>query len=154
MWSTKATWVATFHDDYQRVESSPPYPSVGLPRETSTGIRGCPPHYPSVHSLSTVGCHTTQRPLKLLSFWDPINHVCASTKSMLYQHGPTDAVLNWHRQLLPPSKLQTWKQTTHQPSHPLFSTSPSCPAQSHIKSTTIYSNSQLNPWEPIGDKKP
>jgi hypothetical protein len=31
--------------------------------------------------------------------------------------------------------------------------SPSCLAQSYIKPTTIYPNSQLNPCEPIGDKK-
>jgi hypothetical protein len=37
-----------FHDDYQRVELGLPYPSVGLPRDTSPGIRGWPLHYPNV----------------------------------------------------------------------------------------------------------
>jgi hypothetical protein len=34
-----------------------------------------------------------------------------------------------------------------------FSLSPSCPARSQIKASIIYSNSQINPCEPIGDKK-
>jgi hypothetical protein len=46
--ATNATRVATVHDDYQRVESGPPYPSAGLPRDTSSGICGWPPHYPNV----------------------------------------------------------------------------------------------------------
>jgi hypothetical protein len=59
--------VATIHDNYQRAEPGPPYPSASLPHDTSMGIRGCPPHYASVHPLSTVGCHPTQQPSKLLS---------------------------------------------------------------------------------------
>jgi hypothetical protein len=47
-WATQAPRVATIHDDYQRVKSGPPYPSAGLPRDTSLGIRGWPPHYPNV----------------------------------------------------------------------------------------------------------
>jgi hypothetical protein len=38
---------ATVHDDYQRVESGPPYPSAGLPCDTSMGTCGWPPHYPN-----------------------------------------------------------------------------------------------------------
>jgi hypothetical protein len=37
----KAPQVATVHDDYQRVEPDPPYPSAGLPHDTSMGIHGC-----------------------------------------------------------------------------------------------------------------
>jgi hypothetical protein len=79
MCATKAQRVATVHDDYQRVELGPPYPSADLPHDTTAGIHGWPPHYPSVHSLSTVGCHPTQQPSKLLNLWDLINPVCAST---------------------------------------------------------------------------
>jgi hypothetical protein len=78
-WVTKAPRMIIVHDDYQRVEPGSAYPSAGLPRDISTGIRGWPPHYPSVHPLSTVGCRPTQRPSKLLSLRDPINLVCAST---------------------------------------------------------------------------
>jgi hypothetical protein len=31
MWATEAPRVATVHDDYQRVEPGPPYPSAHLP---------------------------------------------------------------------------------------------------------------------------
>jgi hypothetical protein len=75
----KTPRVATMHGDYQRVESVLPYPSAGLPRDTVMGIRGWPPQYPIVHSLRMVGCHPTQRLSKLLSLWDPINHIYAST---------------------------------------------------------------------------
>jgi hypothetical protein len=71
-WVTQTPWVATVHDDYQRVKPGPPYPSACLPRDTSTGIRGWPPHYPNVHPLSMVGCRPTLRSLKLLSLWDTI----------------------------------------------------------------------------------
>jgi hypothetical protein len=77
--SLKTPRVATVHDDYQRVESGPPYPSEGLPCDTSTGIHGCPPHYPSIHLLSMVGCRPTQQPSKLLSLRDSIYLICAST---------------------------------------------------------------------------
>jgi hypothetical protein len=75
----KASRVATVHDNYQRVEPGPLYPSVGIPCDTSMGICGWPPHYLTIHPLSIVGCHPTQRPLKLLSLQDLINLVCAST---------------------------------------------------------------------------
>jgi hypothetical protein len=42
----KTPRVATIHDDYQRVESGPPYPSARLPHDTSTGIHRWPMHYP------------------------------------------------------------------------------------------------------------
>jgi hypothetical protein len=47
-WATQAPWVATVHDDYQRVEPGPPYPSAGLPRDTLSGIYEWLPHYPKV----------------------------------------------------------------------------------------------------------
>jgi hypothetical protein len=56
----KTLRVTTIHDDYQGVEPSAPHPSVGLPRDTSTGIRGWPPHYPSLYLLGMVGCRSTQ----------------------------------------------------------------------------------------------
>jgi hypothetical protein len=75
----KTPRVAIVHDDFQGVEPGAPYPSAGLPCDTTTGISGWPPHYPIVHSLGMVGCHPTQRLSTLLSLQDPINHVCAST---------------------------------------------------------------------------
>jgi hypothetical protein len=39
---------------------------------TSTGFRGWPTHYPSVHPLSKIGYHPTQQSLKLLSLRNPI----------------------------------------------------------------------------------
>jgi hypothetical protein len=32
MWARRAPWVATIHDDYQRVKPGPPYPSARLQR--------------------------------------------------------------------------------------------------------------------------
>jgi hypothetical protein len=76
----KATWVATFHDDYQRVESGPPYPSVIFHAKTSMGSPWVAQTLSQCHLWSTVGCHPTQWPSKLLSFWDPINLIWASTQ--------------------------------------------------------------------------
>jgi hypothetical protein len=56
-----------------------PRPSAVFHTITSTGIRGWPAHYPIVHSWSKVRYRPTRRPSKLLSLWDPINLVCAST---------------------------------------------------------------------------
>jgi hypothetical protein len=53
-------------------------PSVRLPRDTSTGIRGWPIHYPDLHPGGMVRYHPTRRPSNVLSLWDPINLVCAS----------------------------------------------------------------------------
>jgi hypothetical protein len=47
-WATQAPRVTTVHDDNQRVEPDPSYPSAGLPRDTSSGIRGWLPHYSNV----------------------------------------------------------------------------------------------------------
>jgi hypothetical protein len=52
-------------------------------------------------TVGEVMYHPTRWPSKLLSLWDPINHLCASTISMLVTHGPIDAVLNQHRWWLP-----------------------------------------------------
>jgi hypothetical protein len=51
-WATKASRVTTVHNDYQRVEPGPPYPSAIF------------------HAYALVGCHPTQRPSKLLSLWE------------------------------------------------------------------------------------
>jgi hypothetical protein len=58
--------VATVH------EPGPPYSRAGPPHDTSTSIRGWPPHYTIVHPLSMVGCRPTQQLSNLLSLWDPI----------------------------------------------------------------------------------
>jgi hypothetical protein len=83
-WTTTTPWATIVHDDYQRVESGPYYPSAGLPHDTLTGIRGWPPHYPFYHPLSMVGCHPTLRPLKLQSLRDPINPICAVHNQILF----------------------------------------------------------------------
>jgi hypothetical protein len=40
------------HD--QGDDQGPPHPSAHLPRDTATGIRGWPMHYPDVHPLGMV----------------------------------------------------------------------------------------------------
>jgi hypothetical protein len=70
------------------------------------------PHTILCASCRYVGYHPTRRPAKLLSLWNPINPICASTKSMVVPQGSTDAVPNRHRQGLPPSKLRIWKHMT------------------------------------------
>jgi hypothetical protein len=84
MWATKATRVATFHDGYQRVEPGPPYPSVIIHTKTTTGSPWVARTLSKCHSWSTVGCHPTQRPSKLLSLRDPIILVCASIQLNAY----------------------------------------------------------------------
>jgi hypothetical protein len=104
-WTTKVTRVAIFHDDYKRVESGPLYPSAVFHAKTSIGSPWVARTLSQYYSWSTVGCRPTQRPSKLLSFWDPINLVCASTKSILFT-GARRSVLNQHMWGLPPSKLR------------------------------------------------
>jgi hypothetical protein len=84
MWATKATRVATFHDDYQRVELGRPYPSAVFHVKTSMGSPWVAQTLSQYHPWSTVGCRPTQRPSMLLSLWDPINPVCASTQFNAY----------------------------------------------------------------------
>jgi hypothetical protein len=79
-WATKVTRVATFHDDYQRVEPGPPYPSAIFHVKASTGSPWVARILSQCHPWSTVGCHPTQWSSKLLSLWDLINPVCASTQ--------------------------------------------------------------------------
>jgi hypothetical protein len=80
MWAMKATRVATFHDDYQRVEPSPPCPSAVFHAKTSTGSSWVAQTLFQCYPWSTVGCRPTQQPSMLLSLWYPINPVCASTQ--------------------------------------------------------------------------
>jgi hypothetical protein len=80
MWTTKASRVVTFHDDYQRVELGPPYPSVIFHVKASSDSPWVAQTLSQCHLWSTVGCHLTQRSSKLLSLWYPINPVCASTQ--------------------------------------------------------------------------
>jgi hypothetical protein len=48
--------VAIVHDDYQRVEPGPPYPSARLPRDTTLrAIRARPMHYPLYHPRGMIG---------------------------------------------------------------------------------------------------
>jgi hypothetical protein len=44
----KATRVATFHDDYQRVDPGPPYPSAVFHAKPRRVVREWPEHYPNV----------------------------------------------------------------------------------------------------------
>jgi hypothetical protein len=58
--SPKTSRVAIVHNDDQRVEPGPPYPSARLPRDTTIGtIRGWPMHYPFYHPRDMVGYHPT-----------------------------------------------------------------------------------------------
>jgi hypothetical protein len=77
-WTMKASRVATFRDDYQRVEPGSPYPSVIFHAKTSSGSLWVAWTLSQCHPWSTVGCHPTQRPLKLLSLRDSINPICTS----------------------------------------------------------------------------
>jgi hypothetical protein len=90
------------------------------------------PHTILCASCRYVGYHPTRRPAKLLSLWNPINPICASTKSMVVPQGSTDAVPNRHRQGLPPSKLRIWKHMTLTLSIQYSPLSPNSPARSHI----------------------
>jgi hypothetical protein len=110
-WITKATRVTTFPDDYQRVKLGLPYPSAVFHAKTSMGSPWVARILSQCHPWSTVGCHRTQRLSKLKGLWDPINPVCASTKSILFT-GAKRSVLNQHRRGLPPLMLWIRKQTT------------------------------------------
>jgi hypothetical protein len=79
-WTTKASRVTTFRDNYQRVKSGPPYPSIVFHTKTSLGSPWVARTLSQCHLWSTVGCHPTQRPSKLLSLWNPIKPICASTQ--------------------------------------------------------------------------
>jgi hypothetical protein len=124
--ATKPPWVATVHDAIKESGRVLPHPSACLPLNTSTGIRGWPMHYPDVHPGGMVGYHPTWGPIELLSLQNPINPVCTSTQSNLLTKVKR-LILNRLRWGIPPSELQTWKQSTHRPSHPIFSTFPKLP---------------------------
>jgi hypothetical protein len=130
-WATKATWMAIFGDDYQRVEPDPLYPSAVFHVKTSTGSPWVPQTLSQCHPRSTVGYHPTQRLSKLLSLRDPINLVCTST-SILFTRARR-SVLNRHKRVLPPSELRIWKHTTLNLPVRYSPLSPSCPVRSHIK---------------------
>jgi hypothetical protein len=95
-WAMKATRVATFCDDYQRVESGPPYSNVIFHVKTSTGSPWVAQTLSQCHSWSTVRCHLTQWPSTLLSLWGPINPICASTQLNAYcnRAQPTWSLIN------------------------------------------------------------
>jgi hypothetical protein len=86
-WATKATRVTTFHNDYQKIEPGPPYPSVNFHAKTSIGSLWVAWILSQCHPWSTVECHPTQRPSNLLSLWDPIKYAPIHN-SMLVATGP------------------------------------------------------------------
>jgi hypothetical protein len=72
----KTPRVATIHNDDQRVKPGPPYPSGRLPCDTTLGaIHGWPMRYPFYHLRGMVGYRPTQRSMKLVSLWDPVNPI-------------------------------------------------------------------------------
>jgi hypothetical protein len=122
--ATKATRVATFHIDYQRVERDAPYPSAVFHVKTSPGSPWVARTLSQCHLWSTVGCCRTQRPSKLLSLWDPINFVCISTQlnACWNRAQPTRSLINTARgyHLRAPNLTSDHSQ----PSHSVFSTFP------------------------------
>jgi hypothetical protein len=131
MWAMKAPWVAMVHDDYQRIKLDPPYPSVGLPRDTAMSIRECPPHYPIVHPLNMVGCRPTQWLSKQLCLQDPITQYAPvhnqSCSPGLVDRSSIGIGGGYHLWM----SEQENRPLSSFPSSPL---SPSCPALSHIES--------------------
>jgi hypothetical protein len=62
-WATKATWVATFRDDYQRVGTGSYLTLVSSStRKPHRVVCGWPEHYPFYHLWSEVRYHPTQLP--------------------------------------------------------------------------------------------
>jgi hypothetical protein len=62
-WAMKATRVATFHDDYQRVRTKSYLTPVPSSRwKPHRVVRGWPEHYLFYHPWSEVRYHPTQRP--------------------------------------------------------------------------------------------
>jgi hypothetical protein len=108
-------------------------------------VREWPKHYLNVHPWSEVRYHPIQRPSKLLSLWDPINHVCSST-SILFT-GAKRLVLNRHRRGLSHFKHENISLSVL----PIrYSTlSPSCLIRSHIKPYPIANINHIEPvsWE-------
>jgi hypothetical protein len=67
----KTPRVATVHNDYQRVEPGPPYPSASLSRDTSTGIRGWPPTLSQDTSVKYGGVLSNSIIVKATKFLGP-----------------------------------------------------------------------------------
>jgi hypothetical protein len=99
MWSRRAPWVATVHDDYQRVEPGPPYPSAFFHTYASADT----PWLAQTLSHCTpvkygVGCHPTQWLSKLLSFWDPKkSRMCQYIIKACSFGWPTQLSVAYHR---------------------------------------------------------
>jgi hypothetical protein len=93
--------VATFHIDYQRVESAPPYPSVIFHAKTSPGSPCVAEHYPNVIRKYS-GVSSNSAAVKATNFVGPHkSHMLQYTTQCLLQHGTTDMVLNQHKRGLP-----------------------------------------------------
>jgi hypothetical protein len=112
-----------FHDEYQRVEPGPPYPSAALPRDTSLGIRGWHPHYHSVTQEVQWDVVQLNDCRSYYVYRIPINLICISTQLNLVHQG----------QMIGPQLTQAGAttirasnmKTNHsQPSHPIFPTLP------------------------------
>jgi hypothetical protein len=73
---------------------------------------------------------------------------------MLITQGLTNVVLNRHRQRLPPQSSE--HDNNPLPDLPIryYPQPPNCPDRSHIKPSTIHSNSQIILYEPKRDKSP
>jgi hypothetical protein len=121
-WATKAIRVTTFRDDYQRIEPDPPYPSAVFHTKTSTRSPWVTRILPQCHLWSTMGRRPNQRPSTLLSLWDPINPVCASTQlnACCNMAQPTWSLIDTRRGYhLRSSEYENRSLSTF---HPVFST--------------------------------
>jgi hypothetical protein len=129
MWAMKATRVATFRDDYQRVRAGSYLTLVpSSTRKAHQVVRGVARTLSSVKRGKVSSNSATT---KLLSFQGHYCPYASVHNSKLVAGGTTDVVLNWHRRGLPPSELRiSCGPLSLLPIQysPLF---PSCPAQSH-----------------------
>jgi hypothetical protein len=70
-WATKTTRVTTFHEDYQRVELGPPYPSAIFHMKTSTGSPWVAETLSQCHPWSTMGVSSNSGIIEATKFAGP-----------------------------------------------------------------------------------
>jgi hypothetical protein len=111
------TWPKTRAGSYLALVSS----STCMPQRIH---RGWPEHCPIIHPWSEVRYHPTHRHMKLLSLGIPYAPYAPVHFKCLFNRAQPTRVL-----------IDISDQTTHPPSHPIFSISPNCPAQFPIMAT-------------------
>jgi hypothetical protein len=121
-WVTQAPWVVTVHDDYQRVESGPPYHSAGFLHDTSMDIRGWP-HTIPMSPVKYNGVLSNSASVEATKFTGPHkSHMCQYIINLIHRGQTIGPQLTQTRATT--FRVLNIKIDHSHPFHPVFSTLP------------------------------